>query len=165
MSAYFLETPCKEPPITDSEFGICDDENGTKAYSNTINREKWVATVKNDGSKEVAFTPIDNCIIILKEGTNDKESTCDGMLTFSNSLFLVELKVQGTGGWRSHAIGQLENTMKLMASDVNIQMIKYKKAYACNRKFPYFQKTDNEENLRFFRKYGFRIHVGAEIIL
>jgi len=35
------------------------------------------------------------------------------MLTFAESLYLVELKKQGTGGWISDAKGQLENTIKI----------------------------------------------------
>ena len=60
--------------------------------ANVTDNTKWIAKVINNNDLAISFTPIDNCIIVLKEGTLDKESTCDGMLTFSNSLYLVELK-------------------------------------------------------------------------
>lgn len=35
MKVNFLENTCKEPTRNDSLFGLCDDQNGLKAYSNT----------------------------------------------------------------------------------------------------------------------------------
>ncbi len=159
----FFNNNCNEASISNKEFGICDDQNGTKAYTDNTNSKKWIATIKNDKRKKIVFTAIDNCIIILKEETSDKESTCDGMLTFENSLFLVELKVQRQGGWLPRAISQLENTIKLIKKHNDISKIKYKKAYACNKIHPRFQIMASEQMKRFFDKTGFRIDVQAEI--
>lgn len=127
---------------------------------------KWIAKVSNDNDLAISFTAIDNCIIVLKEGTKDKESTCDGMLTFSNSIYLVELKKQGTGGWLSDAKSQLENTIKLLRSKHNLEEYKYKKAYACNKKHPNFTVIDAAERKAFFeRTKGFRIDAQAEIVI
>lgn len=167
MSVNFFETECQEPSKTDEIIGICDDQTGKKAYTNTTDSSKWVAVIKNSDKLAVSFTAIDNCIIILKEGTKDKESTCDGMITFKDSLFLIELKKQGTGGWISDAIKQLENTIKLLIANHNrdLQRIKYKKAFACNKKHPRFRSIDNEQNKRFYRTHGFRLDVQAEIVI
>lgn len=127
---------------------------------------KWIAKVSNDNDLTIAFTAIDNCLIVLKEGTKDKESTCDGMLTFSNSLYLVELKKQGAGGWLSDAKSQLEKTIKLLRSKHNLEEYKYKKAYACNKKHPNFTVIDAAERKAFFeRTKGFRIDAQAEIVV
>ncbi len=167
MSVNFFETDCKEKSSrTDKLFGICDDQDGTKAYSDVDDDKKWIAKITNDNDKEISFTAIDNCIIVLKDGTKDKESTCDGMLTFSQSLYLVELKKQATGGWITDAKGQLENTIKLIAANHNLADFRYKKAYACNRKHPNFTVIDSAERKAFFeRTGGFRLDVQAEIAI
>ena len=166
MSVIFFGTKCKESSRQDKLFGICDDQNGTKAYTNMTDNTKWIAKVINNNDLAISFTPIDNCIIVLKEGTLDKESTCDGMLTFSNSLYLVELKKQGIGGWLSDAKSQLENTIKLLRSKHNLEEYKYKKAFACNKKHPNFTVIDAAEKKAFFeRTKGFRIDAQVEIVI
>lgn len=166
MIVNFFETDCKEESRNEKQFGICDDQNGTKAYTDLENNTKWIAKVKNDNEIAVSFTAIDNCIIIFKEGTKDKESSCDGMLTFAQSLYLVELKKQGTGGWISEAKGQLENTIKLILKNHDLSDIRYKKAFACNRKHPSFTVIDTAERKSFFKRTGgFRIDLQAEIVI
>ena len=166
MSVNFFETDCKEESRNEKQFGICDDQNGTKAYTDLANSTNWIAKVKNDNEIDVSFTAIDNCIIVFKEGTRDKESSCDGMLTFAQSLYLVELKKQGTGGWISDAKGQLENTIKLISENHDLSNFRYKKAFACNRKHPSFTVIDTAERKSFFeRTGGFRIDVQAEIVI
>jgi hypothetical protein len=166
MSVNFFETDCKEESKKDKQFGICDDQNGTKAYTDTTDSTKWIAKVTNVKEIDVSFTAIDNCIIVFKEGTKDKESSCDGMLTFAQSLYLVELKKQGTGGWISDAKGQLENTIKLISENHDLSNFRYKKAFACNRKHPCFTVIDTAERKSFFeRTGGFRIDVQEEIVV
>ncbi len=115
MSVSFLTSTCSEPARDDIAFGLCDDQNGSKAYSDASDDSKWVAHVINKQGQQVVFTPIDACIIVFKSNGKDKESTCDGMLTSQSCLYLVELKdYKGGGGWKSVAISQLENTMKLL---------------------------------------------------
>lgn len=164
---HFFDTPCKESVRTDNLFGICDDQNGEKAYTEVDNSEKWIAIIKNEQQIEVTFTAIDNCIILLKEGTNDQEKSCDGMITFLDSIYLVELKNQGSKGWIPGAFKQLESTIKFIQRDPNFATFKYKKAIACNRKrkYPRFTTIDSERNKRFFKTYGFRIGIQAEIII
>ncbi len=140
----FFNSDCIEPKRNDIEFGICDDQDGEKAYTDNTNSDKWIAIVKNHNKKEIVFTAIDNCLLLLKKGTLDEESTCDGMLTFENSLFLVELKIQKKGGLPK-AISQLENTISLVNKYNDISKIRYKKAYICNKKPPKFQVIENEK--------------------
>lgn len=108
MKTNFFETECKEPARTAILFGICDDDNSSKAYTSVENKNNWIAIIKNDKQKSVSFIAIDNCIEFFKEGTNNQESTCDGMLIFEETIHLVELKNQKSL-WRNKAIQQLEN--------------------------------------------------------
>jgi len=166
MSVDFFGTDCSELPLNEKLFGICDDQDGTRAYTDTQLKDEWIATIKNDNQIEVTFTAIDNCIIVLKKNTQNKESSCDGMLTFQNSIFLIELKDHGTGGWLPTARNQLKNTVKLLHQNVSLVNFKYKKAYACNKKHPTFIVIDNESSKKFFKETnGFRIDAQAEIII
>ncbi|KPA13298.1 hypothetical protein MHK_006475 [Candidatus Magnetomorum sp. HK-1] len=47
----FFEPSCQEPAINESKFGLCDDQDGTKAYINVGDIKKWIATVQNDRNK------------------------------------------------------------------------------------------------------------------
>lgn len=164
MKTNFFETECQEDGRTATIFGICDDENGEKAYTDLADSNKWIAIVKNDIQKNVAFTAIDNCIEILKKGTNDQESTCDGMLIFEETIYLVELKDQ-KANWINKAIQQLENTIKIILENHDLTDFKYRKAFACNKNHPRFATIDHERNKRFFKEYGFRIDVQAKITI
>ncbi len=165
MKVNFLQTDCQEPSRTDEVFGICDDQDGTKAYTDVRIAAEWIATVKNPQRRYVAFTAIDHCISVFKPGTQDKESTCDGMLTFTDRLYLVELKKQRTGGWLPDAMHQLENTIRLLGSSHDLSKFKQKKAFACNRKHPKFQELKFEYKKAFLKKTGFILHVEAEIVI
>lgn len=166
MSVNFFESKCQEPPKTDELFGICDAQNGTVAYTDTHDATKWVASVINDSKLTVTFMAVDNCIIVHKPGTKDKESTCDGMLTFPNGLYLVELKDRGVGGWISEAKKQLENTIRLINESHDLAGIRHKKAFACNKKHPSFTVIEASEKKSFFqRTSGFRIDAQAEIVI
>lgn len=166
MSVDFFNNNCTEPERKDKQYGICDDQDGNMAYSSLSTEEEWIAIIKNDNETEISFTPIDNCIIILKDGTKDKESTCDGMLTFKNSLYLLELKNRATGGWIGEAKDQLENTIGLISKNHDLKDIKYKKAFACNKKHPSFTVIEAAERKSFFeRTGGFRFDAQAEIVI
>lgn len=165
MSVDFFDNTCSEELRNDIEFGLCDDENEHAAYSDTANECNWIATVKNDSEKEVVFTPIDNCIIIHKLNSLEKESTCDGMLTFENSIYLVELKDDRTGGYITTAIKQLKNTIKLIGENQLINQ-KYKKAFVCNKKKKHFVVLKSGRKRKFFTETnGFRLDVNRAIII
>ena len=137
MKVDFFDNVYIEPARSEIVFGVCDAQDGEKAYTDIENEDTWIAKVKNSDQLNTVFTPIDNCLIIFKDGTKDKESTCDGMLTFQNSLFLIELKNQ-RANWITKAKAQLINTIRLLSEHHDIFEFRYKKAYACNKKHPYF---------------------------
>ena len=153
---------CQEVPINAPLFGLCDDEDGTKAYTNTNDSSRWIAEVKNDKNIQLIFTAIDKCVIKDKEEPG--RGRCDGMLTSQEHIYFVELKNQREN-WKSDAITQLESTIKFFIANHDITIYRHKKAFACNRRHPRFQEIDNETNLRFFKTYGVRIDVQATIIV
>ena len=162
MSINFFEPACQEPPLNDILFGLCDDKKGEKAYTNTDDSTKWVATVKNDNKKQLIFTAVDKCII--KDNEEHDRGRCDGILTSDEHIFFVELK-DLTKDWITESIDQLESTIQFFIESHDINKYKHKKAFACNKRRKYFQEIDNELNLSFFRKYKVRIDLQAEIIV
>jgi len=160
----FFETTCQEPTIDESIFGLCDDQNGAKAYTNIDDQTKWIATVRNDCNKRLTFTAIDKCV--LKDEEEPDRGRCDGMLTSAEHehLYFVELKNERKQ-WIKDAIEQLESTIQFFIDYHDINVFKHKKAFACNNKHRHFQEIDNELNLRFFRTYRVRIDVQTEIII
>lgn len=158
----FFDSVCQEPPTSLNIFGICDDQDGSIAYTDTQNRSKWIATVKNDKLKILIFTAIDGCII--KGNEEEGRGRCDAMITSDEHIFFIELKNEGKD-WKVDAIEQLESSIIFFIDNHDVTTYKHKKAFACNKRRPHFQEIDNEFNIRFFRKYGFRIDAQAEIIV
>lgn len=162
MSLNFFQSKCQEPTINHIVFGLCDDENGGKAYTNTDDTSKWIATVKNDSQKHVVFTAIDKCVLFDNEYKG--RGRCDGMLTTTEDLYLVELKNK-VADWQPDAIEQLVSTIQFLVESHDIGAYKKRKAFACNRKRKRFAEVDNELNLKCYRETGFRIDVQAEIVI
>jgi hypothetical protein len=166
MSVDFFSVDCTETAQTDSRFGICGDQSGSKAYTDVTDETIWIATVINQKGAEITFIAIDHCLSISKEGTTDSESTCDGMLLFRDGLYLVELKNQGAGGWLPKAKSQLENTIRLLQEYHHLDQFRHKKAFACNKRHPKFTVIDVEEKRAFFKRTnGFRLDAQAIIII
>lgn len=158
----FFCPDCQEPAINAPSFGLCDNQDGTKAYTNLNDNSLWIAEVKNDGNIQLIFTAIDKCVI--KDDEEVQRGRCDGMLTSEEHIYFVELKNQ-RGDWITAAIDQLGSTVKFFLDNHSMTGYKYKKAFACNKKHPHFQVIDNSRNLCFFRTYGIRIDVQAKIIV
>ncbi|MBK6964028.1 MAG: hypothetical protein IPH20_08775 [Bacteroidales bacterium] len=106
----FFQDACQETQLNNDLFGICDDQNGRKAYTSLININNWVAKVQNGNNKSVVFTAIDNCISIVDENGN-MTKRCDGMLTYADNVVFVELKDKNAD-WISQAVEQLETTIQ-----------------------------------------------------
>jgi hypothetical protein len=157
----FYDSAYQEPPVTDIQFGLCDSRNGGIAYIDKINKNKWIAIIKNERKISLIFTAIDKGII--KDNEEPGRGRCDGMFTSSEHIYFVELKDQRRD-WKSDAIEQLESTIKFFIANHDISIYRHKKAFACNKKHPQFQKIENELNLRFFKTYGVRLAIQAEII-
>ena len=162
MSINFFTAACQEPPLNNSVFGLCDDNNGRKAYANTADATKWIATVKNENQKQLIFTAIDKCVI--KDNEQKGRGRCDGMLTSDEHLFFVELKDK-LPPWQTDAKEQLESTIQFFIDNHDINLYKHKKVFACNKKVSKFVVIDSEENRQFFRKYKFRIDLQSEILI
>jgi hypothetical protein len=159
----FFCSICQEH-INSPLFGLCDDQNGTKAYTNLDSPTQWVATVKNDRHVSLVFTAIDNCVI--KSDEEPGRGRCDGMLISDGNehIYFIELKDKKEE-WRDDAIKQLESTIRFFIANHDINAFKHKKAFACSKRHSHFQVIDNELNLRFFREYGFRLDIQAEVII
>ncbi|WP_138480639.1 hypothetical protein [Dyadobacter bucti] len=158
----FFDKVCQEPSRLDKFFGICDDQDGTKAYTDIEDESKWIATVKNENEVELIFTAIDACVI--KGNEEEGRRRCDCMLTSNEHLYFIELKDQNRA-WKQDAIEQLESTIQFFEQYHDSSVFKHKKAFACNKQQGYFQEIDNELNLRMFRTYGFRIDAQAEVVV
>ena len=161
MSVDFYQAVCQEPPTRTLKFGICDDENGAKAYTNSTDNLKWVARVENPHGIEIIFTAIDNCISILKP-SGDQQSRCDGMLTYLDNIVFVELKNQRKG-WIQDGIGQIEATINVFKALHNLDAIKHKRAFVANKKHPLFHTIEIETKQRFYHLHKVRLNLQAKI--
>jgi len=161
----FFKNEC-QTPTSDTLFGICDDDDNSVAYINndSSNQNDWIAIVKNDNRQNLIFTAIDKCVI--QDNEYQGRGRCDAMLTSTNHLYLIELKDKKPP-WQTDTINQLESSIEFLIEfhGEKLSNFRHKKAFACNKKAPLFQRVDNELNLRFFREYGFRIDIQAEIVI
>jgi len=162
MSLNFLNNACIEQVRNVVYFGLCDNQDGTKAYSNLDKPNTWIAIVKNDNGIDLFFTPVDKCLI--KDNEHEGRGRCDGILTSKEHLYFVELKDQAKS-WITVAIEQLESTIEFFKEAHDINLFKHKKAFACNKQHKHFQEIDNETNIAFFRKHKVRIDLQAEILV
>ena len=160
----FFDPMFQEKLQNNVQFGLCDNEDGTAAFIDTMNKDKWIATVKNPYRHTLIFTAIDKGVI--KDNEYSGYERCDGMLTSDYHLYFVELKNE-RGDWVQKGISQLGSTIKLF-DEVHPEKKKqyaHKKAYICNKKHPHFYIIDNEQNIKFFRDNGLRLDIQAKILL
>jgi len=160
----FFDTDCQESVINESLFGLCDDESGLKAYTNTDDQTKWIATVKNDNNKDLIFTAIDKCVI--KDEEEPERGRCDGMLTFDDHIYFVELKDERKN-WLTGAMNQLDSTVQFFIEYHDISIYKHKKVFVCNKRKrrKRFYESYNELNRHFFTKYRVRVGIGTDIFV
>jgi len=160
----FFAPAFQEKPLNNLQFGLCDNEDGTIAFTDTINKDKWTATVENPNGFTLIFTAIDKGVI--KDDEYSGYERCDGMLTSNYHLYFIELKNERVG-WIQKGLSQLESTIKLF-NDAHPGVEKryiHKKAYICNKKHPCFHVINNEQNLKFFMSCHFRLDIQAKIVL
>lgn len=160
----FFNPKCQSGPFNQARFGLCDDQNTTRAYVDTATPTIWVATVENPAHSSVTFTAIDKCVI--QDGDEPDRGRCDGMLTTDGLLYLVELKDQ-RAHWQPHAIAQLESTILFLHQyhSADLGRFRHKKAFACNKRHRAFATIDHELKRRFFQQYGFRIDIQATVLV
>ena len=154
MSVNFFELACQD--LTNaSQFGICDDIPGHRAYIDAADNTKWIAIVNNSNEYDVTFTAIDNCISILRpDGTMD--SRCDGMLTFINTIIFVELKERTVANkvWVAKGESQLRNMITKFSANHNISLYSIRKAYVANSMKPLFQVGQQARMQKFLDDTG-----------
>jgi hypothetical protein len=122
----FFDPQCQEPLLNHTLFGLCDDENGKRAYTNLDKPDSWIATVKNEKSKVLIFTAIDKCVIKDREEVD--RGRCDAMLTSDEHLYFIELKNIDYPAWRPKAIEQLESTIQFFLASHNASIYRHKKS-------------------------------------
>ena len=54
----FFKPDCQSGPFNQAQFGLCDDQNATRAYVDTATPEKWAATGDNRSQLAVTCTAI-----------------------------------------------------------------------------------------------------------
>lgn len=152
------------------EFGLCDDstEGKTKpAYLDILDREKWIAIVKNVPQFIVEFYPID-AYVSWKRSDGKDPKRCDGMLTYHErkNIIFVELKVCKItdGDWRDDAKKQLKETFEKFFSIYNRSNSQRIEAYICNKRQLLNQRyTALEQN--FKNETGIMLRVKREIMV
>lgn len=161
----FFGTSCSEIARNEEEFGLCDGQGLNRAFSTIHDPALWVAVVKNPTRGTITFTALDHCLDFRKNDTNDQESLCDGMLTFDNGLFLVELKAWRSSGWMSKAESQLRNSIALLREQHDVSTFRLRKACICNKRRPNFHVIETARKRAFFDETGFRLDVNTTIAI
>lgn len=163
----FFIPQCQTENIHAKNFGICDDEDEetkTPAYVSFDPTDKWVAIVQNQTEKPINFTAVDNCIEI-RRANGDMDNRCDAILTNDEHIVFVELKVQRTSGWITHAVDeQLQTTIHHFKENSDISKYKHKRAFVCNRKFPRFSVSNKEKMNAFYKKNRIRLSIEQTIV-
>jgi len=163
----FFIPQCQTKNICAKKFGICDDEDEsakTPAYISTDPADKWVAVVQNQTEKVINFTAVDNCIEI-RHSNGDMDNSCDAILTNDEHIVFIELKVQRTSGWITHAVDeQLQTTIDHFKENCDINKYRYKRAFVCNRKFPRFNASNKEKMNAFYKKNHIRLSIEQTIV-
>lgn len=143
--------------LSDKEFGLCDDTDSSilvsyPAYTDTINKDKWIAIINNSNGDTINFYPID-AVVDLRKDDGNLDCRCDAMLHIikpnGNSIIFIELKDRYSKGWISKATQQLLTTLKHFKYHHHnlINII----AYCCisNKQKPVFSNSYKSEMLKF----------------
>ena len=150
MPINFFDDACKtESNII--EFGLCDNPPPAEdpAYINEDTPAKWIGIVNNPAKRDVDFYAIDHCVTILKPDGINKESRCDGMLHFDNTVIFVELKMRGGSGWLKKARSQLKITIDKFKIANPLTDFDKVEAYASNSLKPSANRGNNTQIQEF----------------
>lgn len=162
----FCKIEC-QTRTNERKFGIYDAEDNTPAKISYGSAHSWNAKVINETCKNVLFTAIDNCIDI-KRPNGDMDNRCDCMLTYDETLVLIELKNK-RGSWQTEGLFQIQTTLERMVDSGNgfLDTFKKRRAFVVNRKhqFPSFQESNIEQREYFWKNYRTRIQFEATIII
>jgi hypothetical protein len=166
MNINFSKTEC-QTDTNEKRFGIYDSGDTKPAKIKYDDEECWGAIVLNDSCKSLLFTAIDNCIEI-RRANGEIDNRCDCMLTYNETLLLIELK-NVRASWKANGLSQIEATIKHML-DKEIQFydrFKKRKAIVANRihQSPHFEESDKEQREKFMKLYKTRVQFDAEIVI
>ncbi len=164
MKLNFFNPKCQEPPRSNEKFGICDDKSKSVAYTTISQPENWIAIVENTKREILTFTAIDKCV--LNDRDEPGRGRCDGMLTSEKHLYLVELKDRKDKSAKE-GIEQIKSTIQFLKDNHEEVFTTYqhRKAFVCNRKKGWFTVLDDDDQLKFFRKYKFRLDIQTKIVV
>ena len=155
MPINFFDAGCKTESNR-NHFGLCDNPppGEDPAYIDEHDPFKWIGIVNNPTNKDADFYAIDNCVTILKADGISRESRCDGMLHYDNTVLFVELKMRGGSGWLSKARSQLTITLGKFQEDNTLTDFDKVEAYACNGLRPAANQGNNSELQKFKDETG-----------
>jgi hypothetical protein len=166
MGVNFFDTGYEETVNID-EFGICDENLVPCSYLglDVLDKNKWIATIKNDALIELVHTPIDKCLELKRENGED-DNKCDSMIYKKFELILfIELKERRSPGWVSDAMKQLMVTIQhfknVHPNEYNL-FIK-REAHIANSLHPKFNSFSSIDKEKFLVATGFRLFGVAEI--
>jgi hypothetical protein len=145
------------------KFGIIDGIDDNKAFLIFQDHSDWICTIVNSNAENIEFRSIDNCIIVRRDN-NDKERTCDCMLTYADNIVFIELKNK-ISSWINDGIEQIEQTIIAFKENHDIDVFKHKRAFVANKKHPQFHVIENETMIKFYSQYSVRLNVQAEIVI
>lgn len=151
---FFNSQYITESTRNDIRFGLID--NGLLARSTTKDEDRWLAEINNSQGKEIQFIPVDHNIKIF-DGQNER-SMCDGMLYDHEKTWIafVEMKEQ-ISEWMRDARKQLESTINSFKENHDINLFKFRFAYAANRRHPHFQFSQKQVMQEFYKRHKFRL--------
>jgi hypothetical protein len=120
----------------------------------------WIAVVENEYRENVCFTAIDHCIE-LRRSDGTMMSRCDGMLSYSDTLILVELKVRNVPGnaWIVDGDLQLRSTIEAFERTEEAQGFVSKKAYIANKARPVFRNSQMQRMEIFKKETGYTLRI------
>ena len=159
MSIDFFKNECSNT-LSDEKFGLCDDGNNEKAYTDINNNSKWIATVTNKNSHKIKFIAVDNCIELDKK-------KCDAIMTFSKNIIFVELKNnkgKKSNRWLNEdTINQLKSTINHFKLNHNIDIYNKKTAYISNKQKPNFENSSKTRMENFHEDTSVKLRIRADI--
>lgn len=164
MSDIFREL-CQDT-TQNNRFGICDDEPHQRAYLDMVDGQKWMAVVENVQRYEVTFTALDHCIE-FNQADGKKESRCEGILTYNETIIFVEIKERSgvAKTWAKDADKQLRNSISIIESKLNLGAFPQKKAAIANRLKRKLNEKHSVRMKQFLEETGYVLRVNYRIIL
>jgi hypothetical protein len=145
-------------------FGLCDDGEQKPAYLDENDQPQWIAVVNNDKQKLVAFYPLDNRLVLIREdGKPDK--ICDCLLAHDTTVIFVELKERTDHKWKPEADEQLRSTIAYFEKSPETSQFTVKKAYIANKRRPNFNLDDMPRIKRFMHDTGYVLQITNNITI